>query len=585
MVRSDTFRVCAAFLSICLLAVTGSAMAADNPKFKKVPAAKYETKAPAKDFSFARLRNYEPKEHSGTEHLKRVVYTAKGKYYTINGVIDLSGAQPRWVVEPRYRDIEAGGPDFSFARKMDGTWCIKRHMEKGCQDIGRVKLSAFLYSENGSGTGRRGAPFWAAPVYALAIGEDKRTATATLFTPEGAILGQINNLVLASYNAGGGHGVKFSQIFSVGSAAIARVRNADGVVHDVAVLPDPETGALTFNQTSDLTILPGYKVLTLSGVPSKKHVLFFTADSDDHLYFPIYTDQLGYKAAPGNLIGIRPMGMFPFEREYTNDYYVPFELKLIEATHGDILCCRKNERVPAGWVAKWQTEVGDRWAIVSLKGTLPSYDEIMRSVTGAHYRDVGTIVSDRNPGKSYGKMRDRRWINGLYLVHENGTAEIYKRGCEDRSCKVFTMSRSKTMPARNLESYMIATIRESEQWAAQREKDRIAQFKAQMEARKRAERQRAIQRSAAMAEQRRQNAAYAAYQRQQRIEKWNAYVAERNRYIEATRPAPPPSSSSRTWYTPPDIDYWSGVSKFNTSGYYLSRSGARTNCRIGSGQC
>ncbi|MEM1133576.1 MAG: hypothetical protein AAGH53_11615 [Pseudomonadota bacterium] len=585
MVRSYVYRICATFLGICLLAVAGPAAAADDPKFKKVPAAKYETKTPAKDFSFARLRNYEPKEHSGTEHLKQVVYTAKGKYYTLNGVLDLSGAQPRWVVEPRYRDIEAGGPDFSFARKMDGSWCIKRHAEKGCQDIGRVKLSAFLYSENGSGTGRRGAPFWAAPVYALAIDENKRTATATFFTPEGEILGQVDNLVLASFNAGGGHGVKFSQIFSVGSAAIARVRNGDGIVHDVAVLPDPETGALTFNQTSDLTILPGYKVLTLSGVPTKKHVLFFTADSDDHLYFPIYTDQLGYKAAPGNLIGIRPMGMFPFERETPDDYYVPFELKLIEATHGDILCCKKMEIAPAGWVAKWQTEVGDRWAIVSLKGTLPTYDEIMRSVTGAHYRDVGAIVSNRYPGQTYKKMRDRRSINGLYLVHENGTAEIYKRGYTDSSGKLIAMSLLKTMPAGNLENYIVATIRESEQWAARREQQEKARIKAEIEARKRAERERAIQRSAAMAEQRRRNAAYAAYQRQQRIEKWNAYVAERNRYVEATRPAPPPSSSSRTWYTPPDIDYWSGVSKFNTSGYYLSRSGARTNCRIGSGQC
>lgn len=570
----------------CSLALTSPA---DAERYKRVSASKYERGTPFKGFKFTYARDAQqyatdPALVENVAPLKVVEYR-NDQQERVYGLLDLNGKKPKWIARPEYARITLMGDGLSFLRRRDNTRCILDHTSGACTD---TTFETAIYV----GTSR--LPWLAQS--ALATYTDAKRLTLALISPGGEELGVIENV--AHVIDAGSHS-RFGDIESTafGDTLMMRVLNQAGDAYDTAILP--AASGLSVTSLPPFSVFVTWMQTGPDGQPPARHYheYLFTADIEEGLYWPVYPEGIGFKTAPGNLQGIKPIyDEAPIVCDLPGHHENKESCPVLSPEGANTLCCDK----PVAWLAKWLTETGERWAIVRLDGHLPSFDEVLASRDEANYelaQGLGSMNGDLIPLDAP-SIPTRRWV----LVGANGQTDIFRtkwdynlngnvlahetRFATDTFAAWLDRAREEQRLARIAAETLRAQIRARQAAQAEAsERARIAYDRRIAEQRRQDEQERIARKAALEA----QWAEIAAIERERAHLKWEMEMSAAAKESPWSRAwarmavANVQGQSQSTYRPTPDIDYWKSYDASNLTGSYVTRSGAAVGCTLGTG--
>ena len=582
-----------AVLILVLFAAVFASNEAVAEKYKRVSATKYEKGKPFKgyEFTFAREADgyttfFTKFEDESLASLKLIEYRNAERRY-VYGLLDTSGRKPKWVAEPKYKYISLMGDGMALLRRPDNSHCLLLLEAETCTDVDFEKA---MY------VGVKDLP-WAAKSV-LAKYKDARRLDLTFLSPSGQVIGEVQNVAHAIDT---GAFSKFGDIESreYGAALMLRMYGEDGEAYDAAILPSAD--GLSVTRLPPISMFIAFSRVDRNRQQNAQHYreYMFTADADEGLYWPFYSDGVAFKTAPGNLQGIKPLYNKEAPDVCFRDGYQggkKDQCPAVVPKDTNVLCCDK----PVGWLAKWLTDDGIRWAVVRKDTFIPTFEEVLASRDNAKYEVVQRLGS--YDGKLIGLDDvENRKTNLWVFVRDDGNTDVLHTKW-DHALNWSVMEDYASFPTNAFETWLnqerarveLATIRAEQlqariraQQAAAAEASQIANAAYQEKLRETRLREQA-ERAAREEALRAQWAEIEAIERERAQLKMEMELSSQGsnpwmRMWNAAMAAPISGPSQPAYRPTPEIDYWKSYDSSNLTGSYVTSSGAAVGCTLGSG--
>ena len=574
-------------LSLCVLAPPSFADA-----FKKVRERDYQERAPLDNYVFAtegrvHVGYWATGKPSDLPGLKQIRYKPDMKhpydydqFHTVIGVLDERGRRPRWLLEPKYHWITRFSETRLAARFRDRqtgklSLCLISVDGGDCEPTGMTSLFPPAQQQ---------VPDWVNPVFTWRDGDFDGARDIGVYDRNGTLLFEVDNVAWERDD----QDRQYAGAGVLDDGLILRARKKDGAFVDIVYTPYADGGFAI----SELPPFSRYE-------NDETQYRMFTADVELGLVWPLYAIEGGFREAPYDLLGIKPL---PYNYAGLSLTHLAFRNRSSfgVGTAAVEYCCKK----PSGWAVAWDTADGIRYAVLPTPKT-PHFEDIMASRPDAHYTDIRPLWQFGQDDNNTTQARQRGEISGHYvMLRDNGMAEVYdtysantnKYRRENKTDNFFKLEAS--MPQSQLEGW----VRTEQAKIAELTAAALERYKQQEKAAERAKQayRARLNEQRAQAAMRQQAARVYQQSEQDRVLAINREM-ERQRAAElAESYLPTAEDRSRafwnSWRTnstassapprpSPRIDYWRSYDRTNTSGNYVTSSGAVTNCRLGSGSC
>lgn len=553
---------------------------AEAEKFKRVPASKYTERAPLKNYIFksetgVHLMGRRDAFANTLEHLKAVSYAYEDpntahKYPRVWGVLDTSKPKAKWILKPHYNLVTRLTDNMLVARTRDPETgktrvCIVSILGGDCRP---TEMESFRTVRHGVEL-----PDEMSRIYLYRNSDRENIFELELFHKDGRKLTTLTDVPFGRDR----DGIRFLQIDKFDDGVLVRVRSESDEFSDRAYLPNPDG-------SYSITEFPPFSFFE-NGEEKRR---MFTADVSLGLVWPVYEIEGGYREAPFDLLGIKPLA-------YDYGGLANEKASLGRGTASIYYCCNS----PSGWAVAWETEDGLRYAVIPTP-EVPSFENVLASRVDAHYEDVRPLWKFGASNHESIREEDKRrgvLVHYYLMARDTDISEVYTAywpGTKLQRSSYFEHITS--LPDNQLEDWLrqrSATQAETRQAAFQQYKEQeAAAFEARQAywARVRAQRAEARQQRYTVRSSSAEDAArlerIRETERREAAALAESYVPtaeERSRQFWSNwRNNPTSTSPARPR---PRIDYWRSYDRSNTSGQYITSSGAETGCRLGTGSC
>lgn len=478
------------FLIFVGLALT-SFGAASAQKLKNVSPTKYETRGPAKNFTFHTATPL-AKWRRVFEHqdILFVSYRSDDKSDWLYGILDQRGKRPKWLLQPHYEDIRELGKNSLTAQRIqysDDKVCVLNLIDGICQETDFNSSSQLNYD------GFPALPDWVQPYALYAKTDRKYVYDVQLFWTNERPLTIVRNVLRAP-----GNRRPLAQTFALGDRLAIRTVDAAGQVRD-AILTRNEDG------TVSIEYQPAFSVIEIQGVLNpvrdgkvdwaantafRDFIPMQTANAELGLVWPIYELGDGPAAMPEGMLGLLPLTFRYSENRIASGRFNENE---VAAWY----CCE----FPLIWAVAWEAEDGVAYAVIP-QIEVPSFEAVLASRQTAIYSEIEQLWEPGpNVGYNARNASARGELIGKYALHRrDGMVDIItgdKYATETGS----TMIVETSVPEQTYSAWLMSAM----QAEAKRQADATASFNAwqeQKRARKEAHRQALAEQSLRLARER-----------------------------------------------------------------------------------
>jgi hypothetical protein len=446
---------------------------ADAQKLKKVSPTKYESRAPARNYTFdwaVPLREYGAELGHDDIHIVR--YGKNDSSDSLFGILDKRGKRPKWLLEPHYKYIQAFGANSVVATpvsRADETVCVLNLDDQVCQQ------TDFTFAIKLKHRDMPTLPDWVHE-HALYVKTDRDGVyDLQLFSANEKPLTIVRDVVKRGEDL-----LPRVRTFAVGDSLVVRTVDADGKIRDAELsLGDDGIVSTRFQNPHSLLTMDGIlnpvvngKVDWVANTPFRKLIPFQTADVDLGFIWPTYETDQGARPLPDDLLGLRPLY---FEFQKNRRQRGQFDEDQMSVTY----CCD----FPLVWAVAWL--VGDDIAYALIPQiSVPDYETVLATRETANYTEIDQLWIPGQDGWQYSNARNAReagQLIGTYALNRSdGNIDIVT-GDKYATNTGSTMIKQTSMPESSFSAWLInATAAE-----VQREADRQASYQA-LQDRKRA---------------------------------------------------------------------------------------------------
>lgn len=414
-------------LSLALAAALGAPVSAEAQSLKKVSASKYETRSPAKGYSFRSIRPLSEWFRAARDYpddIYIVNYKSDESSDELHGILDKRGKRAEWLLQPHFEYIDDFGPNSLAVKQVlyddTSTYCVLNLANGTCpktEFTGRTKLSYRDYE---------GLPSWMNDQALYVKTETPGLIDLQLYAANQEQLTIVRDVMFGPLNGSTRRTVP--KVYGMDDELIVRTKSEDGTIRD-AVLSQTEDGKISVSYVPPYSILEiddsrypavnGRKDFKQATIRDRDIVPMYTMNAEIGLVWPRYNQDGEDRPTPDGLLGLMPI-FSGFQRpRYISEEFGDAEV----AAH---YCCDN----PLGWAVVWEDEDSAAYALIPGMD-VPDYERVAASRAAALYSQIEPLWRPGiDSGYNEANAKRKGELVGKFAMHrKDGTVEIF---AEDR---------------------------------------------------------------------------------------------------------------------------------------------------------